>query len=118
MLPPWSNLFASERRKFMVKHKIHIEIAYATPNKQKIISLQVNRGCTIQAAIEISGILTLFPDLDLQQQPVGIFGELRQLDDVVCDGERIEIYRPLIVDPKTARRKRATSHKVSRTNRS
>ena len=84
---------------------IDIEVAYATPEKQRIIALQVPAGCTIAEAIERSGIREEFPGMAVGD--VGVFSKRRKLDDEVKAGERIEIYRPLIADPKTARRKKA-----------
>lgn len=87
--------------------KINIEIAYATPEKQKIISLEVAENTTIETAIDRSGILELFPEIDLMRQKVGVFSKIKKLTDLVQDGDRIEIYRPLTIDPKEARRKKA-----------
>lgn len=88
-------------------NSITVEVAYATPEQQRIIELQVAVACTIEAAIKQSGILELFPDIDLSKQQVGVFSQPRQLTDIVNDGDRIEIYRPLAIDPKEARRARA-----------
>lgn len=85
---------------------ITVEVAYARPDQQKIIKLQVAEGATIETAIERSGILEIFPDIDLLQQKVGIFSQVKKLTDTVKEGDRIEIYRPLLIDPKEARRKR------------
>ena len=81
-----------------------IEVAYATPEKQRIIELQVTMDCTIESAIKQSGILVLFPEIDLTKQAVGVFSQPRKLTDNVQAGDRIEIYRPLAIDPKEARR--------------
>ena len=86
--------------------KIDIEVAYALPNRQKVIALQVDEGATLESAIVDSGMLDMFPEIDLSQTKVGVFSKSRQLVDVVKAGERIEIYRPLAVDPKEARRRR------------
>jgi len=86
--------------------KIAIEVAYATPEKQIIISLAVEAGTTIEKAIHSSEIMNFFPDIDLSQQKVGIFGQAKLLTDRVQAGDRIEIYRPLLINPKDARRKR------------
>ncbi len=86
---------------------ISVEVAYAQPEEQKMISLQVSAGATIQSVIEHSEILTMFPDIDLTKQKVGIFSKLKELTDIVSDGDRIEIYRPLLIDPKEARRAKA-----------
>lgn len=87
--------------------KINIEVAYALPDKQKIIALQVEAGASIEDAISASGILNLFPEIDLSRQKVGVFSKPRRLSDLVLAGDRIEIYRPLIIDPKEVRRKRS-----------
>lgn len=84
-----------------------VEVAYATPLRQKVVVLPVHPGATIEQAIHESGLLEQFPEIDLSQHPVGIFGELASLQDLVHDGDRIEIYRPLLADPKEVRRKRA-----------
>ncbi len=84
---------------------IDIEVAYATPEKQRIIALQVPEGTTIAEAIELSGIRGEFPGMEVGD--VGVFSKRRKLEDEVQAGERIEIYRPLIADPKTARRRKA-----------
>lgn len=87
--------------------KINIEVAYAAPSQQKIIPIEIEAGSTIEQAIDRSGILEHFPDIDLTKQKVGIFSKLKKLTDIVVDGDRIEIYRPLTIDPKEARKKRA-----------
>jgi putative ubiquitin-RnfH superfamily antitoxin RatB of RatAB toxin-antitoxin module len=92
--------------------RIAVRVAYATPEEQVTIAIYVPWGATVQEAIEISGLLDRFQDLDLAVNRVGIFGRLRRLDDVVKAGERIEIYRPLRADPKEARRRRAAARTV------
>ncbi len=87
--------------------KITVEVAYATPEVQRIIVIQVDEGCAIEDAIQCSGILELFPEIDLTKQKVGIFGKKKALMDTLQQHDRIEIYRPLIMDPKEARKKRA-----------
>ncbi|MDD5240764.1 MAG: RnfH family protein [Sulfuricella sp.] len=82
-----------------------IGIAYAVPNRQVWLNVEVPDGATIKDAIERSGILQQFPEIDLEQQKVGIFSKLAKLDAVLADGDRVEIYRPIICDPKTVRRK-------------
>ena len=94
----------------MVKcKKFAVEVAYATPVDQCIIPLSVEPGSTIEDVIEESGITTLFSEIDLTQQKVGIFSKVRKLTDIVKEGDRIEIYRPLLIDPMESRRKRAGS---------
>ena len=102
--------FVSVQRKYItMAKKIPIEVAYAGLNSQIIVSVEVLQGSTIQAAIEHSGILAIFPDINLVKQKVGIFSQLKNLSDLVSAGDRIEIYRPLKIDPKEARRLRAGS---------
>lgn len=81
-----------------------IEVAYALPDKQTLFTLEIEEGVTIEQAILRSGIISEFPEIDLTQQKVGIFGKLKALSDLVKEGDRIEIYRPLLIDPKEARR--------------
>ena len=88
-----------------------IEVAYATPKKQMIIPVLVKNGAKVKEAIELSGILTKFQNISLDDHPVGIFGKLTTLDHILRDRDRVEIYRPLIADPKEIRRKRAAEVK-------
>ena len=90
-----------------MKKTITVEVAYAKPSSQKIISINVLEETTIQEAILRSGILDEFPEIDLNENKVGIFSKAATLDSVLHDKDRIEIYRPLLADPKEARRKRA-----------
>ena len=81
--------------------QILIEVAYALPEEQVLLSLYVNEGTTLEQAIEQSGILEQFPDIELgKTNRVGIFGKLGKLDAVLREKDRVEIYRPLIADPK------------------
>lgn len=84
-----------------------VEVAYATPARQEVITVSVRPGATIEQVIRESEILLRFPDIDLSRHRVGIFGEMARLQDPVHDRDRVEIYRPLMTDPKEARRKRA-----------
>jgi uncharacterized protein len=93
---------------------IRVEVAYALPHKQKIIALLVEPGTTASQAVERSGIVKDFPEIDLANAKLGIFGESlgnkgvnTAATHVLHQGDRVEIYRPLICDPKDARRKRA-----------
>ena len=87
--------------------EILVEIAYALPEEQVIISIKVPTIFNVQQAIEKSGIQKKFPSIDLSKNKVGIFGKKTTLDHLLSDKDRIEIYRPLILDPKEMRRKRA-----------
>ncbi len=86
-----------------------VEVVFARPEIQQIIPVQVPRGATIRATIERSRILERYAEIDLAVNRVGIFGSLRDLGDTVQDGDRVEIYRPLQVDPKEARRRKAAA---------
>ena len=82
-----------------------IGIAYALPHRQVWFDVNLADGATVKEAIERSGILKQFPEIDLEQQKVGIFSKLCKLDAVLTDGDRVEIYRPITCDPKTVPRK-------------
>ena len=88
---------------------IKVSVAYALPERQYLLEVDVAPGTTLEAAIVQSGLLQLVPDIDLAQARVGIYGKLKTLETVVRERDRIEIYRPLIADPKEARRKRAAT---------
>ena len=87
--------------------EIIVEVAYGMPGEQFIISIKVPTKFNVKQAIEKSGIQKKFPSIDLSKNKVGIFGKKTTLDHPLNDRERIEIYRPLILDPKEMRRKRA-----------
>lgn len=86
---------------------IHIEVAYATPERQYIAKITVPEGTTLIEAIKQSEITRIYPELDIEQADCGIWGKVKPKTTILCDGQRIEIYRPLIADPKESRRKRA-----------
>ena len=83
-------------------------IIYAQPKRQISLTVTIPEGTTIQEAIEKSGILNQCPDINLDENKVGIFGKLTPLTTVLTEGDRVEIYRPLKVDPKTVLRGGAT----------
>ena len=91
--------------------EIIVEVAYAMPGEQVIISIKVPTKFNVKQAIEKSGIQKKFPSIDLSKNKVGIFGKKTTLDHVLKNRDRIEIYRPLILDPKEMRRKRAAKKK-------
>ncbi len=95
----------------MAMRKIKIEVAFATPAKQLIIPIEIKENCTIAEAIHQSTIQEQFPEIDLTKQKVGIFSKQKNLADIVQDGDRIEIYRPLTIDPKEARRAKVKGQK-------
>jgi putative ubiquitin-RnfH superfamily antitoxin RatB of RatAB toxin-antitoxin module len=86
---------------------LRVEVAYALPAEQLLIVLQVEEGTTVRQAVERSGIPARFPEARIVAGYVGIFGRPVELDALVRPGDRVEIYRPLIADPKQARRERA-----------
>ena len=87
--------------------EISVQVCYVRPDRQILHDLKVNVDATIRAAIEQSGLLREMPEIDLEHCRVGIFGKLKALDSGMRDWDRVEIYRPLIADPKESRRKRA-----------
>ena len=91
----------------MANERIDVEVAYARPDEQVILALQVPDGSTIEDAIRRSGVLERFPEIDLATNKVGVFGKVGKLDQPLVAGDRVEIYRPLIADPKEARKQRA-----------
>ena len=92
--------------------KINIEAVYALPDEQTLFRQSVPEGATVAEAIKLCGILEKYPEIDLAANKLGIFGKLAKPDTVLRDKDRIEIYRPLIADPKEVRRKRAEEGKA------
>ncbi len=88
---------------------MRIEVVYATQSAQKIIELSLDQDSTVQDAVRKSGLCEIYADIELGVTPVGIYAERVQYDTVLRDGDRVEIYRPLEVDPMEARRLRAKS---------
>jgi uncharacterized protein len=93
---------------------INVEVVYALPMQQPLLQVRLAEGATVEDAIRASGVLDAFPEIDLAKNKVGIFSKLVKLDEKVRDKDRVEIYRPLIADPKEVRRKRAEEGKVTR----
>ena len=120
-LPPplkFAILFRSNNGNFFYEevkmNQINIEIAYALPERYYLKSFQVDEGITVQTAITQSGILSQFPEIDLSTNKIGIFSRPIKLTDVLKEGDRIEIYRPLLADPKEIRRKRAAEQAAAK----
>ena len=87
---------------------IDVEVAYAKPEVQRLLQLRVPRGTTMVEAVRRSGIVELFPEIDPDTAPLGIFGNrVKDRDRELEPFDRVEIYRPLIHDPKEQRRQRA-----------
>lgn len=91
---------------------IMVEVAYALPHEQLIIPITMPPEVNAEAAIAASGILDKFPEIDLSVNQIGIFGKLSKLDAPLRNLDRIEIYRPLIADPKEVRKQRAADGKI------
>lgn len=85
---------------------MRLEVAYAKPQEQRILTVDMSEGASVAEAIRASGILERFPEIDLATATVGIFGKPRALNHLPRNGDRIEIYRPLAADPRAARRDR------------
>lgn len=92
--------------------EILVEVAYALPEQQVILPVKLPAGSNVEGAIQQSGILTKFPEINLAENKVGIFGKLSKLDAELRNRDRVEIYRPLIADPKEVRRQRAEAGKM------
>lgn len=104
------------RIQFMASiEKIFIEVIYALPEEQELITLDVEQGTTAGQAVKLSGVLEKFPEIDLAKNKLGIFGKAVKVDEVLRDKDRVEIYRPLIADPKESRRKRAEKKEAKTT---
>ena len=94
-----------------VLRMITVEVAYALPDEQVILSLEIANNCEVEEAIKRSGILETYPQIDLSSDKVGIFGKMCKLTAALRNKDRIEIYRKLIADPKESRRQQAEKQK-------
>lgn len=95
-------MMSSERKK-----ALRVEVAYALPEQQALVALEVEEGTTVAEAIARSGILARFPELSIAPGNVGVFGKPVDLEAPLREGDRVEIYRPLVAHPGQARRERA-----------
>ena len=93
---------------------ICVEVVYALSGRQAVFSVELPVGASLIRAVECSGVLREFPEIDWNRNKVGIFSRLARLDSLLCDRDRVEIYRPLLADPKEARRQRALAGKTAR----
>ncbi|MCV2883887.1 RnfH family protein [Aestuariibacter sp. AA17] len=96
----------------MTEKQISIEVAYARPEKQSLLEVVVESGATVEDVISASGIMKRYTEIDLTKNKVGIWNRTCKLSDIPKEGDRIEIYRPLIADPKEVRRRRAEKAKL------
>ncbi len=94
-----------------------VEVAYALEKKQTLLELEVDKGTTLKQAIDLSGIIGIYPQIDLSKDKTGIFGKIAKLDTILREKDRVEIYRPLIADPKQVRKERAAKGKVMRSGK-
>jgi len=95
---------------------ITVEVVYALPERQTLIALQVPVGTSAGEAVALSGIARLHPEVSERSPPIGIFGHVVGCDHVLSDGDRIEIYRPLVADPKASRNERVAKKRREREN--
>ncbi|MES9946019.1 MAG: RnfH family protein [gamma proteobacterium symbiont of Ctena orbiculata] len=93
---------------------MRFEVAFGRLDEQALLTVESAEPLTAKQAIEASGILERFPEIDLSANKIGIFGKAAKLDALLAEGDRVEIYRPLIADPKEARKKRAAEGKTMR----
>ena len=91
---------------------LNVEVCYAMRDKQEVVRLRLPEGATLQQGLESSGLLVKYPEIDVKKNKFGIWNKLSKLDAVLRDKDRIEIYRPLIADPKEVRKQRAAEGKV------
>ncbi|CAD6514528.1 hypothetical protein LMG28727_00947 [Paraburkholderia kirstenboschensis] len=89
-----------------MSERLSVQVCYALATEQVLIAVELPAGATLMQAIEASGILQRYPQIDLGTQKVGVFGKLKPLDTPLADHDRVEIYRPLLVDPKVSRQRR------------
>lgn len=92
--------------------QINVEVVYALRDRQKVAHVQLPEGASVADAIRNAGLLDEFPEIDLDRNKLGIWNKLAKADATLRDRDRVEIYRPLIADPKEVRRQRAAEGKV------
>lgn len=95
---------------------IAVEVVYALPERQTLIALTLSKGATAADAIAASGILVLHPELQARDGPIGVFGRIVEPGHVLENGDRVEIYRPLVADPKESRNARVEKKRQARVN--
>lgn len=91
---------------------LNVEVCYAMANNQELVKVSLPEGATMQQALDASGLLAKYPEIDLKKNKFGIWNKLSKVDSVLRDKDRVEIYRPLIADPKEVRKQRAAEGKV------
>ena len=103
---------STETAEPMTDNNIRVEVVHALPARQDLVALNLPAGATLKQALEASGLLQKHPAIDLAKGKFGIYGKLSRLDTVLRDRDRVEIYRPLIADPKEMRKQRASEGKA------
>jgi putative ubiquitin-RnfH superfamily antitoxin RatB of RatAB toxin-antitoxin module len=91
---------------------IHVEVVYALPQRQEIVELKLPAGSVLEKAVIASGLMARYPEIDMARGKFGLYGKIARIDAVLRDRDRVEIYRPLIADPKEVRKQRAAEGKV------
>lgn len=94
-----------------MSNAINIEVVYGLPEKQSLLSVKVAPGSSVLQAIEASGIQKIYTDINLKENKVGVWNRTCKLSDILREGDRVEIYRPMIADPKEVRKRRAEKAK-------
>ena len=87
--------------------RIRVEVAYALPAVQRLLQVELDSPATVREAVAASGVALEFPEIDTEKLKVGIFGRKSNPESLLSDGDRVEIYRALVADPKESRRRRA-----------
>lgn len=96
----------------MADETITVEVCYARADKQEVVNVRLPAGSTVLAALEACGLLEKYPEIDVKKNKFGIWNKLSKPDSALRDRDRVEIYRPLIADPKEVRKQRAAEGKV------
>ena len=91
----------------MADETITVEVCYARADKQEVVNVRLPAGATVLAALEACGLLEKYPEIDVKKNKVGVWNKLSKVDNTLRDRDRVEIYRPLIADPKEVRKQRA-----------
>lgn len=93
---------------------LRVEVVYALPQRQELIRLELPVGSTLQQALEASGLLRKYPEIDLAKNKLGIYGKLAKAETILREHDRVEIYRPLLADPKETRKQRAAAGRAAK----
>lgn len=94
---------------------IAISVAYALPDEQSVVRLRVPRGTTVAEAVRLSSLSSRFPEIEAAPLNCAVFGRAASLDQILVEGDRVEVLRPLLIDPKESRRQAAARTRIKRT---